>query len=407
MARYIYIIGLILIFNTPNLAQKDTLESDYFSIENLPEFTFGAGLGIMPRDSSFLINFRFRMQNRISFDADGKGITRVEARIRRLRLRFDGFILDPRITYALQLSFAPEDIMDYMADSPPNLIRDAIVYFSPNRHWTLGFGQTKLPGNRERINSSGDLQLADRSPANSIFNIDRDFGIQVVYRNDSENKPSYSIKSALTTGEGRNWVSTPGTGFSYTTRLELLPTGTFHRRGDFFQGDLVRENKPKIAFGLVYNFNDDALREAGQRGDRLYDTRDIRNIIADLILKYRGLAVMAEVMDRYSKEPVTVNPVNPIDIVYIFSGRGGTFQGSYLFRNNIELVGRYSTIVSDETISDYSLNEGGYYTIGINKYFRGHLLKIQADATYNQEEFPGTDRLEEYLNFRFQVELGI
>ncbi|HLF34301.1 MAG TPA: porin, partial [Cyclobacteriaceae bacterium] len=278
MTRFIFIAWLNLIINSASFAQQDSLSPDYFSIENLPEFTFGSGLGIMPRDSSFLINFRFRMQNRISFDADGNGISRVEARIRRLRLRFDGFILDPRITYALQLSFAPEDIMDYMEDSPPNLIRDAVIYFSPNRHWTLGFGQTKLPGNRERINSSGDLQLADRSPANSIFNIDRDFGIQVVYRNDSQNKLSYAIKGALTTGEGRNWVSSPGTGFSYTARLEILPAGTFHRRGDFFQGDLVRESKPKMAIGLVYNFNDDARREAGQQGDLLFDTRDIRNI---------------------------------------------------------------------------------------------------------------------------------
>ncbi|HLF34720.1 MAG TPA: hypothetical protein VI583_10795, partial [Cyclobacteriaceae bacterium] len=117
--------------------------------------------------------------------------------------------------------------------------------------------------------------------------------------------------------------------------------------------------------------------------------------------------IMAEVMDRYSKEPVTLNPANSNDIVYIFSGRGGTFQGSYLFRNNFEFVGRFSTVVSDETISDFALNEGRYYTLGINKYLRGHLLKIQADATYSQEEFPGIGGLEEFFNFRFQVELGI
>ena len=36
-----------------------------------------------------------------------------------------------------------------------NIIRDAVITYRPNRHWNLSFGQTKLPGNRQRVNSSG------------------------------------------------------------------------------------------------------------------------------------------------------------------------------------------------------------------------------------------------------------
>jgi hypothetical protein len=39
------------------------------------------------------------------------------------------------------------------------------------------FGQTKLPGNNQRVVSSGSLEFTDRTINNSRFNIDRDFGL--------------------------------------------------------------------------------------------------------------------------------------------------------------------------------------------------------------------------------------
>ena len=44
------------------------------------------------------------------------------------------------------------------------------------KSFSIKFGQGKLPGNRERVISSGNLQLVDRSRLNSRYNIDRDVG---------------------------------------------------------------------------------------------------------------------------------------------------------------------------------------------------------------------------------------
>src|ERR1700741_2916573 len=80
-----------------------------------PYYTFSKGLGIVAPDSSFLLNIRFRIQNRAAFttqDGDDFSISQVEARVRRLRLRFDGFIYNPKLTYLIQLSFSRGD-MDY------------------------------------------------------------------------------------------------------------------------------------------------------------------------------------------------------------------------------------------------------------------------------------------------------
>jgi len=120
------------------------------------------------------------MQNRVAFSTvshNDFNIQEIEARVRQLRLRFDGFIFCKDLTYVIQLSFTQSD-QDFDVSGVPNVVRDAMVFYTVNDHLLLGIGQTKLPGNRQRVNSLGDLQLVDRSIISSTFNIDRDFGIQ-------------------------------------------------------------------------------------------------------------------------------------------------------------------------------------------------------------------------------------
>jgi phosphate-selective porin OprO and OprP len=130
------------------------------AFSEVPYFTFGQGIGIYPADSLFSFNLRFRMQNRAGISLGEGGIDELEARVRRLRLRFDGFVLRPNISYIIQLSFTRGD-MDWENTEFPNVIRDAMIFYKPSEKIQVGFGQTKLPGNRQRVNSSGDLQFVD------------------------------------------------------------------------------------------------------------------------------------------------------------------------------------------------------------------------------------------------------
>src|SRR5699024_9108254 len=87
------------------------------------------GLQYENPDSSFYINFRFRMQSRLGIQTvggDDFSIDEVEARIRRLRARFDGYILSPKIGYSIQLSFSRSD-QDIDNTGIANIIRDAVV----------------------------------------------------------------------------------------------------------------------------------------------------------------------------------------------------------------------------------------------------------------------------------------
>jgi hypothetical protein len=70
------------------------------------------------------------------------------------------------------LSFAPGDVGEIREGENINIIRDAVVFIALI-NIGISFGQTKLPGNRQRVNSSGALQLTDRSINNAKFTIDK------------------------------------------------------------------------------------------------------------------------------------------------------------------------------------------------------------------------------------------
>jgi hypothetical protein len=390
------VFGIIAMLPTVLLQAQTRTE-----ITQAPYFTYSKGLGIISPDSLFLLNIRFRMQNRAAFttvSGDDLTIDEVEARVRRLRLRFDGFIYTPRLAYLIQLSFTRAD-MDYESLGFPNIVRDAFVQYAVTNSFSVGIGQTKLPGNRQRVTSSGDLQLADRSIVNSTFNIDRDFGIQLYFK-----KPRYFLRGAISSGEGRN-ISTSDNGLAYTARGEFLPFGQFTNGGDYFEGDLAREPKPKVSLGLTYSFNQNAIRTGGQLGTFLYTPTDMSTTSIDFLFKHNGWSFSSEFMRRASPNPITVNPDDG-DIKYVYVGHGQNYQGSYLFRKNYEIVVRYSVVKPDREIQDFEQMKS-QYTLGGSKYIRGHRLKLQSDITYEEDEFLPTEDKSNFWIYRFQIEIGI
>jgi phosphate-selective porin OprO and OprP len=373
----------------------------------VPYFTYGKGLGITSPDSLFQMTIRFRMQNRFGIttkSADDLDIETIEARVRRLRLRLDGFLYDPKFTYVIQLAFSRGD-MDYEDTNFPNIIRDAMIIYNFNKHFALGMGQTKLPGNRQRVNSSGDLQLPDRSIVNSTFNIDRDFGIQLYYRNKISSF-AYVLRGAISSGEGRNFNDAQD-GLAYTGRVELLPFGEFTNNGDYLEGDLARESKPKLSLGISFSNNENAKRTGGQLGKFLYESRDIETFMIDVLYKYNGFAVAGEFLKRRASNPITYHPEDPAVHQHIYVGHGENYQASYLFKSNIECVGRYSKVTPLKELESLEKIKS-QYTIGINKYLKGHRVKLQTEFTLEEQDpRSGTGTSSDNFLFRFQIEAGI
>lgn len=352
------------------------------------------------QDSVFLLNMRLRMQNRIGARTNSLtdlSVQEWDARVRRLRLRFDGFIGSPKLQYYIQLSFSRAD-QDLENSEDAKIIRDAIIYYNFSPQFYIGLGQSKLPGNRQRVVSSGNMQLADRSIANATFTLERDFGL-FAYYNTSLGKSAIHLKGAVSTGEGRD-ITRTDQGLAYTLRAEWLPWGEFAGNGDYSEGDLEFEPKPRLSLAATYSRNEETRQSGGQIGVPLAQGIDLSTWIADAMFKYNGHACLFEWMHRRSDKLVALSPEG--NNIGIPAGTGLNLQYSYTLRNYWEPVVRFSRV---QMASGSPLGHQREILLGVNKYLNKHRIKVQAHTGYQGTISAGARR--ERWVAMFQVEFGI
>ena len=406
--KKLLLIGALLasISISAQITIEQTKHDNDVKLSALPYYSFGKGIGMTSPDSIFQLNIRFRMQNRATYlDEDGEAGA-YDGQVRRLRLRFDGYVGNPKFLYAIQLSFAPGDVGEVKEGENINIIRDAVVFYRPNKHWNISFGQTKLPGNRQRVNSSGGLQLTDRTINNAKFTIDRDFGFQVHNMNEFKHKFSYNFKAALSGGEGRNQTGKADDGVAVTGKIEIMPLGAFSKDGTYFEGDILREKKPKLLLSGAFQQNNHAQRTQGQLGNDLFERRTMKSVLLDAMFKYNGWAAMMSYMSRTTNEnAITVNPEDVTESNYVFVGNGFDYQASYNTKSNYEFIARYSIQNVGNDIAALAPNVREY-SVGITKYIWEHAFKLQAEVNYDTlNYFDGSSKNNWYV--RFQVEIGI
>ena len=372
---------------------------------DVPIVGFKDGISFEHKPSNFKTKFRFRIQSRFTYETEDDEVLKaktVDFAARRVRLRLDGTVLDPRLLYRIQISFTRGD-MDYDRTQYPNILRDAAVGWKLSDATTLWYGQTKLPGNRQRVVSSGSQQLVDRSIVTSTFNIDRDMGAQLYHR-IGEDRPLW-IKLAISNGEGRG-TENKDNGLAYTSRMEWLPLGNFKDDGDYFEADLARETSPKLSFGGVYSVNKETTRPGGQLGSQ-YATaglnRDIETYFVDALFKYQGFSLSSEYANRWTSDPYFKDGTKNVTV---YKGSGFNAQAGYVLENNIEPSIRFSRLKADQATLQGS-NDQKQYTLGLSKYINRHTVKVQGDLTYDET----MNRLKETYRAswitRLQLEIGI
>ena len=377
---------------------------------NYPDFK---GINFQTEDGeSAKIQVNARIQNRVDLSSEGSedlSPTEILFRTRRMRLKAKGYLVDPRLTFKLELAFSRDDLSEQLGASG-NILYDAYMQYAITPDLGVRFGQFKVPGNRERVVSSGDLSLVDRSILNSAYNLDRDIGVMVMFE-----KELFGYYAMISNGEGRNIISTDVTlndnlelDLAFTQRVEFLPFGQFEDGGDYFESDLLREETPKLSLAAGYSHNNDALRARGQRSSLLYTPRDINTFFTDMIFKYRGWSLMAEYMDVHTEDPVTTSLTDINQKRAVRVGDGYMVQGGYVWPSMWAVTARFS-----ETTPDHLVDNGidSFYQaetetrLGISKYIRGHRVKVQSDIGYMTNE--GLDsNAQDFWEWRFQMELG-
>ncbi len=378
--KFNYLVICATLFICSNLSSQET---------SAPKF--GKGLfNLIGKDSSFSMNVSARMQMLGTSNWDvNNGLYNPTSNllVRRARLKFSGFAYSPKLKYKLELGLSNRDIgkASSFTNEAPKYILDAVVKWNFSGNFVLWFGQTKLPGNRERVISSGDLQQVDRSLLNSRFNIDRDMGFQL--RHHFNLTDTFIVKEmfAVSQGEGRNITTGNLGGHQYTSRIELLPFGKFASKGDYRGSDLKFEPVPKLALGFTYDFNNDAVKNRSNQGsymtnDTGFYSTNISTVFVDAMYKHKGFSVMAEYAYRDAEDAFAKNSDGTLTGDEVQVGNALNLQTGYLLSKTLEISGRYTNIDWDSDITGKGAEN--QYTLGLSKYIVGHKLKVQTDVSY-------------------------
>ena len=357
---------------------------------NAPKF--GKGLfNLVGKDSAFTMKIGARMQflSTNNWTIEDGSLNNPEANfsVRRARLKFNGFAFSPKLKYKIEIGLSNRDLSgaSEFTSNAPRYILDAVVKWNFHKNFELWFGQTKLPGNRERVISSGNLQQVDRSLLNSRFNIDRDLGIQLRHHFNLSEKFVVKEAFSIAQGEGRNITTGNIGGHQFTGRVEFLPFGNFTSKGDYSGSDLKREKNAKLAIGVTYDHNNNAVKNRSNQGSYMvtntgfYET-NINTVFIDAMFKYQGFSLMAEYADRDAGDPFAKNLDGTLTGDEVQVGNGLNLQAGYLLTNDWEVSGRYTNTELDTNIT--GKKPENQYTLGISKYIVGHKLKIQSDVSY-------------------------
>ena len=378
--------------------------------QEISDTSFGKGmLNFVAKDSTFSIKFapRFQVRTMSSWDHNGESYSSPDHNfiVRRARLKFDGFAYSPKLKYKIELGLSNRDISgaNEFNRNTPRYILDAVIMWKFAKNWEFWAGQTKLPGNIERVISSGNLQLIDRSLLNSRFTLDRDLGIQLRHTSSLSGTFLMREKFSISQGEGRNVTEGNEGGLQYTARVELLPFGAFKSKGDYVQSDLKREVTPKLMASVTYNYNQDAVRERGFAGDymirqngSIYQT-DQTTLFVDAMFKFNGFSFMGEYAKRTADNEIATELNNTPTGDVVVTGNALNLQAGCLFKNNYELAGRYTSITYEDITGGAPVQQ---YTLGFNRFVVGHKLKVQSDISYTT-----LDGAEDNITFRIGFDI--
>ena len=369
---------------------EDELMGDHIVDRGDIKFRPGKGVEINSADDEFQLRIRVRVQMLWTVlsgevgpkDADESGETENNFRIRRARFVFQGHAFGKHNQYKLEIDPLRKD----------NVVLDYYLDFTKNRDIQVRVGQYKISSNRQRVISSGNLQMVDRSIVNSEFSLDRDMSIDIRSRDFlGKNKMRYVF--AISTGNGLNNPQFSDFSMVYLARLEYLPLGIFR---DYSEVDFAR-TKPRLSIGATYSFFQGATRDRGMIGADFADggTANYHFAYVDAIFKARGFSAITELAFRegYRKnigdntDPAGCDLITDpmcmlVDPTAPRNGIGWMLQAGYLIPNTrFEFAGRGALIKSISTRGPTSLTDRYATTFSVSWYFARHPFKIQADVS--------------------------
>jgi hypothetical protein len=349
----------------------------------------GKGITVSTPDGNYSLNLYSRIVVQSSLLADKQLLGDISVRTTRLFLK--GNFLSPETRYLMQFAFGPAE---YEGTSPTPIF-DAWVEHGFHRDLTVRIGQYFVPFDRARSVREAALQFVERAPLLAELGLDRDTGI-TAYSNDLLGLNGLlSYQLSLFGGDGKNRTVAVAPGPLYVGRIAVHPFGAFDTDAE---GDPQRLSAPRLMMGLGAAYNQNTTRSRGPTGS-VYKGGgvDYAHAAADMMLKWGGYSLMAEVIGRQGypgNRTVTVDQ-NPLT-EWTRSGWGYLIQGGAMLTDKLEATARWSQLLTlgqtDPDLEAQVRDRGKEASFGLNYYFNQHLAKIQAGYAYQFGSQPDQGR---------------
>jgi phosphate-selective porin OprO/OprP len=365
-----YLLALITVLMS-NLAvaetQSDTQES---------RFSYGGkGLQYETADGNNFLWFGVRLQTRYSNSGidhdDEPGIPTEhssETKLNRGRLKLGGHLFSPRFAVYSEYDFSKDQLLDLR------------VTFKFAEWLSVRAGQWKSEFNRERIDSSGAQQFADRSIATPWFTVDRQKSIVASGRLGAGTPLDSSYWFGRLSGAGRGGDLDDADGL-WMGRYQW----NFTRRVlGFSQSDIGRRDKPAGSIAIAAVSGKSMYTQfSGAGGGQLpgYENGhasryEIRQVLFETAWQYRGFSWQQELHWKNIMDTAT-NAEQQIVGGYAQAGLfiSELWTGA---PEALEFALRYAYVDPDGGDNDGKERES---MMAANWFFKGHRNKLTADLS--------------------------
>ena len=354
----------------------DTALADTDSSTATGGFSYGSkGFQYESADGNNFLWFGVRLQTRYSDsaidhdDAPGQPTeSGTETKLNRGRLKLGGHVLTPRFAVYTEYDFSKDQLLDLR------------VTYEVAKWLNIRVGQWKSEFNRERIDSSGAQQFADRSIATPWFTIDRQKGIVASGRLGAGTALDSSYWLGRLSGAGRGGDLDNADGL-WMGRYQW----NFTRRVlGFSQSDLGRRDKPAGSVAIAAVSGKSMYTQfSGAGGGQLpgfqngqSDRYRIRQALFETAWQYQGFSWQQELHWKKVTDSVTNTEQKIV---------GGYVQAGMFFSEvwssvpePLEFALRYASVDPDGSDNNGIEREA---MVAANWFFKGHRNKLTADIS--------------------------
>lgn len=295
---------------------------------------------------------------------EAAGDSRGSFRIRRAKLKFEGWFYKPWLQYEVQTNWpgiSSSNLGQYLEDA--NINWDVS---QGKKTFMVKLGQYKVPFELQELTSSGSQQLVDRSLVSNAYFRGRDTGV-TVWGVLGANKFEY--RAGLFNGNGITRSTNDNDKFQANLRVSFQPngaaplgtySGAHQSESDFESKGL---NKPIFVISAGFEQNDLANVASDLK-------TNLKSTLweADLVFKQRGFSATGAYIWG-QREPQSGAPK--------FDTAGFYAQAGYFLKpEKWEVVARYGRQDPNKSVSNDKITE---LRAGLNFFYARHALKVQAD----------------------------